>query len=171
MSSVNIKNSIINKAQELGFHKIGFADANFYNEDREKLYSWIGNKYHAEMEWINKRKTERSNILEYFPEAKTVISFGYNYYSGKGSSEISKEYKFSNYAWGDDYLIIIKNYLFSMIEYMQTILDDFKYRVCVDTSPILEKAWGQKAGLGWIGKHTNLINENIGSWFSFLKYY
>ena len=164
MNTNNIKDHIVNKAHELGFQKIGFSDVDFYDDDREKLYSWIENNYHAGMEWINKRKKERSNILEYFPESKTVISFGYNYYSGKGSSEISEEYKFSNYAWGDDYHIIIKKYLFSIVEYMQTILGDFKYRVCVDTSPIMEKKWAMRSGIGWIGKHTNLITRDYGSW-------
>ena len=93
--SSNIKNKIIDNAHQLGFQKIGFAKADFYKEDEENLYSWIDNGYNATMEWIEKRKEERSNILKYFPEVKTVISFGYNYYSGR-STDISDEYKFSN---------------------------------------------------------------------------
>ena len=159
----SIKDKIINKAYELGFQKIGFANADFFEDDQEKLYSWIDKNYHANMQWIDKRKEERSNILKYFPEVKTVISFGYNYYSGRGS-EISSEYKFSNYAWGNDYHIIIKKYLFSLVGYMQTVLDDFNYRVCVDTSPLMEKKWAVRSGVGWIGKHTNLITRDYGSW-------
>ena len=159
----SIKDKIINKAYELGFQKIGFANADFFEQDQERLYSWIDKGYHANMQWIDKRKEERSDILKYFPNAKTVISFGYNYYSGRGS-EISDEYKFSNYAWGNDYHIVIKKYLFSLVEYMQTILDDFNYRVCVDTSPLMEKKWAVRSGIGWIGKHTNLITRDYGSW-------
>ena len=159
-----VKNKIIDKAYELGFQKIGFANADFYSEDRQNIYKWIENNYHAEMDWINKRKEERTNIFEYFPEVKTVISFGYNYYTGKGSSEISDEYKFSNYAWGDDYHIVIKKYLFNMIEFMQSILGEFKFRVCVDTSPVMEKQWAMRSGIGWIGKNTNLITRDYGSW-------
>ena len=162
---MDIKNKIITKANDLGFQKIGFTDAKFHKNDHDKLYSWIDNNYHAGMEWINTRKEERGNILKYFPEAKTVISFAYNYYSGKGSKDISNEYKFSNYAWGDDYHVVLKKYLFEIVSYMKSIWNDFNYRVCVDTSPLMEKLWAKRAGLGWIGKHTNLINPKIGSWF------
>ena len=161
---MNIKDKIITKANELGFQKIGFADAEFDKNDRDKLYSWIDNNYNAGMEWINTRKEERGNILKYFPEAKTVISFAYNYYSGRGSEDMSDEYKFSNYAWGDDYHVVIKKYLFEIVSYMKNIWGDFDCRVCVDTSPLMEKQWAMKAGIGWIGKHTNIITRDYGSW-------
>ena len=72
----SIKDKIIHKANQLGFQKVGFAEAKFYKDDQDKLYSWIDNDYHATMEWVNRRKEERGNILKYFPEVKTVISFG-----------------------------------------------------------------------------------------------
>ncbi len=159
-----IKNKIIEKSLSLGFQKIGFADANFYESDKNNLFSWIEKKYNADMDWISKRKEERANILKYFPEAKTVISFAYNYFTGRGSSEISDEYKFSNYAWGDDYHIIIKKYLFEIVEYIQSFSKNLKYRVCVDTSPIMERNWAVRAGIGWIGKNTHLITKDYGSW-------
>ena len=159
----DIKNKIENKAHQIGFQKIGFAKADFYKEDEKNLQSWLDNGYNATMQWIDNRKEERSNILKYFPEVKTVISFGYNYFSGR-STEISDEYKFSNYAWGEDYHIIIKKYLFEIVEYMKTIKSDFNYRVCVDTSPLMEKQWAMRSGIGWIGKHTNLITRDYGSW-------
>ena len=159
-----IKNKIIEKSLSLGFQKIGFADANFYESDKNNLFSWIEKNYNADMDWISKRKEERANILKYFPEAKTVISFAYNYFTGRGSSEISDEYKFSNYAWGDDYHIIIKKYLFEIAEYIQSLSKNLKYRVCVDTSPIMERNWAVRAGIGWIGKNTHLITKDYGSW-------
>jgi len=160
----SIKNKIIEKSTLLGFQKVGFADADFYESDKKNLYSWIDNKYNADMEWINKRKEERANVLKYFPEAKTVISFAYNYFTGRGSKEISNEYKFSNYAWGDDYHIVIKKYLFEIAEYIQSFDEDLKYRVCVDTSPLMERNWAVRSGIGWIGKNTNLITKDFGSW-------
>jgi len=66
--NIDVKNKIINKANQIGFQKIGFAKADFYKEDKKNLYSWIDNGYNATMEWIDKRKEERSNILKYFPE-------------------------------------------------------------------------------------------------------
>ena len=160
----NIKNKIISKANNLGFQKIGFSEAKFYNEDQERLFSWINKDYHGQMEWINKRKEERANVLKYFPEVKTIISFAYNYFSGLGSNKISDDFKFSNYAWGDDYHLIIKKYLNEVVDFMKTILGDFDYRICVDTSPIMERQWAARSGIGWIGKNTNLITRDYGSW-------
>ena len=94
------KEEIINKAHQLGFQKIGFAEAKFYKEDKERLYSWVDSNYNATMDWVSKRKEERGNILKYFPEVKTVISFGFNYFSGRGSKDISEDFKFSNYKLG-----------------------------------------------------------------------
>ena len=116
------KNLAIFTQDQLGFQKIGFTDAKFYKDDQEKLYSWIDNNYQGSMVWINRRKEERGNILKYFPEVKTVISFGFNYFSGRGSQDISKEFKFSNYAWGDDYHLIIKKYLFEIVAFMETMI-------------------------------------------------
>ena len=111
----HIKEKITNKANQLGFQKIGFAKAKFYQDDQDKLYSWIDEGYYGAMEWVSKRKEERGDILKYFPEVKTVISFGFNYFSGRGSDKISDEFKFSNYAWGDDYHLVIKKYLFESL--------------------------------------------------------
>ena len=160
----NIKNKIINKATQIGFQKIGFAEAKFYKDDQEKLDSWLDNNYHATMEWINKRKEERSNILKYFPEVKTVMSFGFNYFSGRGSDTLSDEFKFSNYAWGDDYHIVIKKRLHKILDEIKQNDDSIDGLVCVDTSPVTEKVWAQRAGIGWIGKHTNLITREYSSW-------
>ena len=160
----SINQKIIDEANSLGFEKVGFSKADFYKEDQELLNFWLKKQYHATMHWIENRKEERSNILQYFPDAKTVISFGFNYYTGKGSQDISEEYKFSNYAWGDDYHDYIKKSLYSLISFMKDIMGDFNYRVCVDTSPLMEKKWAVRSGLGWIGKHTNLITRDYGSW-------
>ena len=162
--SQSINQKIIDKANSLGFEKVGFTKADFYTEDKKFLNLWLDKEYHATMRWIDSRKEERSNILKYFPDAKTVISFGCNYYTGKGSDHISEEYKFSNYAWGDDYHDTIKKNLYLLVSYMQEILGDFNYRVCADTSPLMEKKWAMRSGLGWIGKHTNLITRDYGSW-------
>jgi len=162
--SQSINQKIIDKANSLGFEKVGFSKADFYAEDKKILNLWLDKEYHATMRWIDSRKEERSDILKYFPDAKTVISFGCNYYTGNGSDHISEEYKFSNYAWGDDYHDTIKKNLYLLVSYMQEILGDFNYRVCADTSPLMEKKWAMRSGLGWIGKHTNLITRDYGSW-------
>ena len=152
------------KAIELGFHKVGIAKAAKTKQEQERLNQWLDQKKHADMEWIENRKSERGNIFNYFSEAKTVISLGMNYYVGKGQSDLTSDFKFSNYAWGDDYHLVIKSKLFSLLEFIKNKKPNVKGLVCVDTAPIMEKVWAQRAGLGWQGKHTNLISTDFGSW-------
>ena len=152
------------KAIELGFHKVGIAKAAKTEQEQERLNEWLDQKKHADMEWIENRKSERGNIFNYFSEAKTVISLGMNYYVGKDQSDLTSDFKFSNYAWGDDYHLVIKSKLFSLLEFIKNKKPNVKGLVCVDTAPIMEKVWAQRAGLGWQGKHTNLISTDFGSW-------
>ena len=149
----------------LGFDLIGISQAKKNVETSERFQKWLDMGYHASMAWLNTRKDEKKDIFKYFPQVKSIISFGYNYYSSSSDNNISDNYKISNYAWGDDYHIIIKEKLFEILSYIKSHNEKLNYRVCVDTSPIMEKFWAQKSGLGWIGKHTNLINNNIGSCF------
>ena len=152
------------KAIEIGFHKVGIAKAAKTKKEQERLDEWLDQKKHADMEWIENRKSERGNIFNYFSEAKTVISLGMNYYVGKEQSDLTSDFKFSNYAWGDDYHLVIKSKLFSLLEFIKNKKPNVKGLVCVDTAPIMEKVWAQRAGLGWQGKHTNLISTDFGSW-------
>ncbi len=151
-------------AKDFSFSHIGIAEAKTYKEDYTYLNNWIQNGYHASMHWIENRLAERSNILEYYPDAESVIIVTQNYYTGNTSS--SKDIgKFSNYAWGDDYHVVIKKKLHELLAEIKGYDPELDGIVCVDTSPIMEKAWAQRAGIGWIGKHTNLITKDIGSWF------
>ena len=86
-----------------------------------------------------------------------------NYFTGNVSTEINVG-KISNYAWGDDYHTFIKPRLYKLLQSIQSIEPKINGIVCTDTSPVMEKVWAQKAGLGWIGKHTNLITRDYGSW-------
>ena len=155
---------IKNKAYDLGFHKVGITNAAHTKREKNNLEDWISQKKHGDMKWMEKRKSERGDIFNYFPEAKTVISLGYNYYVGKTQSQLDSSYKVSNYAWGDDYHDIIKTKLFALLEQIKKKSPNIKGLVCVDTAPLMEKVWAQRAGLGWQGKHTNLISKDYGSW-------
>jgi len=152
------------KAMDLGFQKVGIAKASQTKREEEQLNKWLNNNKHATMEWIEKRKSERGNIFNYFSEAKSVISLGMNYYVGKNQSDLNSTFKFSNYAWGDDYHSIIKSKLFELLKFIKESNPGVKGLVCVDTAPVMEKVWAQRAGLGWQGKHTNLISKDYGSW-------
>ena len=152
------------KANELGFEKIGIAKVGPTNNAKSKLDDWILRGNHASMDWIDKRKNERGNIYNYFPEAVSIISVGMNYYSGYSQKDLSSKLKFSNYAWGEDYHSVLKTRLRILLEWIKFASVEIKGIVCVDTSPVMEKVWAEKAGLGWQGKHTNLISPDYGSW-------
>ena len=152
------------KAHEIGFHKVGITNAKHTKKEQLNLETWLSQEKHGQMNWMKKRKSERGNIYEYFPEVKTIVSLGYNYYVGKSQSDIQSNYKISNYAWGDDYHDIIKTKLFSLLEEVKKQSPEIKGLVCVDTAPLMEKVWAQRAGLWWQGKHTNLISSDYGSW-------
>jgi len=160
ISSISIKD----KAKELGFQKIGIAKAKDNPDDQKNLESWLKDGRNGTMRWMEKRKDERGSLFNYFPEAKSVISVGLNYYSGKDQTSLNTDYKFSNYAWGDDYHDILKKRLFKLLEWIKQSPEQVKGLVCVDTAPVMEKVWAREAGLGWIGKHTNLITKDYGSW-------
>ena len=160
ISSISIKD----KAKELGFQKIGIAKAKDSPDDQKNLESWLKDGRNGTMRWMEKRKDERGSLFNYFPEAKSVVSVGLNYYSGKDQTSLNADYKFSNYAWGDDYHDILKKRLFKLLEWIKQSPEQVKGLVCVDTAPVMEKVWAREAGLGWIGKHTNLITKDYGSW-------
>ena len=115
------------------------------------------------MHWMEKRYAERGNIHNYYPEAKSVISVAINYFTGTALNQKNIG-KISNYAWGDDYHDLIKPRLHQLLKEIKSIDPNINGIACVDTSPIMEKDWAQQAGIGWIGKHTNLITRDYGSW-------
>ena len=157
--------SIKKKAEELGFQKVGIARAEKTPKEKSDLDSWLMQGKHASMDWMMNRKDERGNIHTYFPEARSVIAVGMNYYTGKNQDDLRSDYKFSNYAWGDDYHTVLKKQLYQLLNWIKKNNSTVKGVVCVDTSPVMDKVWAQRGGLGWIGKHTNLISRDLGSWF------
>ena len=156
--------SIKKKAEELGFQKVGIARAEKTPKEKSDLDSWLMQGSHASMTWMMNRKDERGNIHTYFPEARSVIAVGMNYYTGKNQDDLRSDYKFSNYAWGDDYHTVLKKQLYQLLNWIKENNSKVKGVVCVDTSPVMDKVWAQRGGLGWIGKHTNLISRDLGSW-------
>lgn len=157
--TAKIKGSI----QTIGFTKLGITEPNQLENDRIHLNKWFDNGYHASMRWIENRKEERLNLLSYFPEVKSVISVALNYFPQQ-TPDAKNIGKISNYAWGEDYHSILKQKLFELLALVQKDYPNVLYRVCVDTSPVMDKIWARQAGLGWIGKHTNIISRDYGSW-------
>jgi len=169
MKSELLKNKIITWGKELGFDGIGFTDIDL-KEDENHLLNWLKNKFHGDMYYMEKHGTKRSRPEKLMPGTIKVISFRMNYMT-KNTYDSEKVLAnknlayISRYALGKDYHSEMRDRLHQIAKKINHEVDDFKYRAFVDSAPVLEKAIGQKAGLGWIGKNTLLINKNNGSYF------
>ncbi|GIS73567.1 MAG: epoxyqueuosine reductase [Candidatus Neomarinimicrobiota bacterium] len=162
--SESLANCIKVKSYDLGFQKVGITKAVSISKEKENLETWLSRGHHGTMSWLAERKHERGDIFTYFPDVKSVISLGMNYYTGYDQGELNSENKFSNYAWGEDYHDILKLRLYKLLNWLKIEIPNLNGIACVDTSPVMDKVWAQRAGLGWQGKHTNLITKDFGSW-------
>ncbi len=163
---MNLTNEfVIEKAKQIGFDLVGFARVEELKNETEKLNEWLKLGYHAGMNYMSRNLEKRKNVKNIISSARSVISLGLNYYTDESHSNTSSKGKISRYAWGKDYHLIIWNKLDKLIEELKNVEPDFEAVSYVDTGPVMDKAWAVKAGLGWLGKHTNVINREIGSWF------
>ncbi len=156
------------RANELGFELVGITPA--AQSETIALYrQWIENGYAGKMGYLEKHLPLKGDVRQLLAEAKSVISLAINYYTldpPKTLAEDPARGQISRYAWGDDYHDVIRQRLSELINFIkQTAESELKTRVCVDTAPIIEREYAQKAGLGWIGKNTNLIHWRSGSWY------
>lgn len=159
-----LTNQIKQKALEIGFHKVGIAKAEELKVEGERLKEWLEMSFHGEMKWLEREPEKRSNPKLLFPEAKSIVVLALNYYTSHNHEDDKTKGKISRYAWGDDYHYIVKEKLWKLLEWIQAEIPEAKGKVCVDTAPMMDKVWAVRAGLGWIGKHTNLITKDFGSW-------
>ena len=159
----SLKGQITQSALSLGFDKIGFAAPGHLDQAGAHLREFLEEGRHGSMEWMRHREAERADIRVYWPPVRTVVVLAMNYYT-EAPQRPSGAPHWSNYAWGDDYHKIIKKRLKQLAESLRQSHPHIQTRVCVDTSPVMEKAWAQRGGLGWQGKHTNLISRDFGSW-------
>ncbi|MGE5399987.1 MAG: tRNA epoxyqueuosine(34) reductase QueG [Ignavibacteriales bacterium] len=156
---------VIAAAKELNFDLVGFARADNLNTEVRHLEEWLGKKYNAGMSYMERNTRKRLDIREIFPDAKGIISLGMNYYTGERHDYIENSGKVSRYAWGTDYHNIMWEKLDVFIEKLKETDPLFDARSYVDTGPVMDKAWAIRAGLGWMGKHSNIISMEYGSWF------
>lgn len=163
---MNLTNEdVINKAKTFGFDLVGFAPAEELTHEIKRLEEWLNKGFHADLKYMGRNLEKRKDVKNLLPSAKSVISLGMNYYTpGKYSNDKVKG-KISRYAWGKDYHLIIWEKLDKLIERLQKIDSSFEAKGYVDTGPVMDKAWAVKSGIGWLGKHTNVINKEYGSWF------
>jgi epoxyqueuosine reductase len=152
------------KARELGFHKVGIVPARALTAEGERLLEWLSRGFHGQMAYMARDPQQRSDPLRLLPSAKSVISVGLNYFRPEEHVDDPQVGKISRYAWGDDYHEVLREKLASLLQWIRERSPEIEGKICVDTSPAMDKAWAARAGLGWIGKHTNLITKEFGSW-------
>ena len=151
-------------AKRLGFLSCGISRAEFLEDEAPRLEEWLRQGHHGSMTYMERNFDKRLDPTKLVPGAKSVVSLLYNYFPKESQSDASAP-KISKYAYGKDYHIVIKDKLFELMHQLQEEIGEIHGRVFVDSAPILEKAWAAKAGLGWIGKHTNLISKRAGSFY------
>ncbi len=148
-------------AISLGWSRAGVTSPEISSEDHARFERWIKESKGAGMNYLERRKIERLDPRKYFADVKSVLVFAISYFQGWAEGPV----KVSNYAWGEDYHTLLRGKLEATVLELKKLLGDFSWRACVDTAPVLEKVLAVKAGLGWQGKNTLVINSKIGSTF------
>ena len=147
-----------------GFDKVGIARAEALSAEAVRLNEWLNRGYHGNMSWMSRNTELRTDPRKLFPGARSVVVVAKNYYTADQHSDNSDTGKVSRYAWGDDYHNVVGAKLRSMLAGIKEQAPEVEGKVCLDIQPMMDKAWAVRAGLGWLGKHTNLITPELGSW-------
>ncbi|WP_375238419.1 tRNA epoxyqueuosine(34) reductase QueG [Aurantibacter sp.] len=151
------------EAKRLGFLSCGISKADFLETEAPRLEKWLKNNSHGEMAYMENHFDKRLDPTKLVQGSKSVISLLLNYYPEE--TQIEGSYKISKYAYGKDYHDVIKSKLKELHYFIETQIGDVSGRAFVDSAPVLDKAWAAKSGLGWIGKNSNLITKNVGSFY------
>ncbi len=156
---------IKSKAKELGFDFCGIAKAEFLEEEAPRLENWLNRNYQGKMSYLENHFDKRLDPTKLVEGAKTVVSLAYSYFPGETLPEGQKDIKLAKYAYGEDYHFVIKDLLKTFLKDLQDEIGDFYGRVFVDSAPVMERQWAEKAGMGWIGKNSLLLTREQGSFF------
>lgn len=159
------KNTAIIKAEakRLGFVSCGISRAEFLEEEAPRLENWLKKNMFGEMAYMENHFDKRLDPTILVPDSKSVISLLLNYFPSELQN--SESYKISKYAYGTDYHFVIKDKLKQLMEFISEEIGEVHGRAFVDSAPVLDKAWAAKSGLGWIGKHSNLLTKQLGSFY------
>jgi len=152
------------ESRRLGFDKVGVAPAGALTEEGERLRLWLARGFHGRMSYMARDPQQRADPRLLLPSVKSVVSVALNYFRPEKHTDAPEVGKISRYAWGDDYHDVLRDKLGALLEWVRERAPGVEGKICVDSSPMMDKAWAARAGLGWIGKHTNLITKEFGSW-------
>ena len=152
------------EAKRLGFLSCGISKAEFLEEEAPRLEKWLKNNMHGQMQYMENHFDKRLDPTLLVEGSKSVISLLLNYFPSEEQSDKTAP-KISKYAYGTDYHFVIKDKLKQLLHFIQDEIGDVHGRAFVDSAPVLDKAWAAKSGLGWIGKHSNLLTQQVGSFY------
>ena len=157
------KSQIKTAALDIGFHLVGIATIDNYEDDAsEHLKDWLDSGYQADMAWMANPK--REDVRAFMPEVRSLICVALNYYTPHQHSEDSEVGKISRYGWGRDYHKVMGKKLKALSNWLRSQDESIVTRYCVDTAPVQDKVWAQRAGIGWLAKNGNVITRQYGSW-------
>lgn len=151
------------EAKRLGFISCGISEAGFLESEAPRLEQWLNANMHGSMQYMENHFDKRLNPTLLVDGAKSVVSLLFNYYPEQKQSEGT--YKISKYAYGEDYHYVVKDKLKELLHFIEENIGAVDGRAFVDSAPVLDKAWAAKSGLGWVGKNSNLISKQVGSFF------
>lgn len=163
LQKLKFSKMIKDRAVKLGFFACGISRAGHLQEEESRMEAWLARGKHGEMSWLERNREKRYNPERLVPGAKSVITVLYNYAPTEQLPE-EDNYRISNYAYGTDYHKVVKEKLYLLLQYLEEETGKSKARVFVDSAPVLDRAWAHRAGLGFIGKNTLLINREGGSY-------
>lgn len=162
---VTLTQKIKQKALDIGFDKVGIVAADSLDVEGQRLKEWLGRGYHGEMRWMEREPGKRSDPRILFPGAKSMIVLALNYYTPHQHENDPAKGKVSRYAWGDDYHDVMQEKMRLLLDWIKSEHPEANGKICCDIQPVMDKAWAVRAGLGWLGKHSNVISKEFGSWF------
>ncbi|MDG4714913.1 tRNA epoxyqueuosine(34) reductase QueG [Winogradskyella marincola] len=151
------------EAKRLGFLSCGVSKAGFLEEEAPRLESWLNKNMNGEMRYMENHFDKRLDPTLLVEGSKSVVSLLLNYFPSQ--EQTANSYKLSKYAYGTDYHFVIKDKLKMLLAFIQEEIGEVDGRAFVDSAPVLDKAWAAKSGLGWIGKHSNLLTQRVGSFY------
>jgi epoxyqueuosine reductase len=152
------------RAAAEGFEKVGIVPAGVLDRDYDQLGEWLRRGYQGQMKWMSRDPKMRTDPRNLFPAARSVVVVAKNYYTPAQHQSDRETGKVSRYAWGDDYHDVVGARLHSLLSCIKETVPEAEGKVCIDIQPVMDKAWAVRAGLGWLGKHTNVITPEYGSW-------
>jgi epoxyqueuosine reductase len=163
--NLNISHALKTEAQRLGFLACGIAQADFLEQEALYLERWLKKGAQGKMAYMEKHFDLRTDPRKLLDGCRSVISVLYNYFPKETDTLPNNKIKISKYAYGTDYHYVVKDKLQQLVCYLESLVGTCATRICVDSAPVMDKVWAKRAGLGWIGKHTNLITKGKGSFF------